>query len=82
MSILTRATIATALVAALSIPAFSADKAPLAPGKPAGVAAAQLRPGPLVAIGIGAVVAGAVVLLSETGKAEAPPTPPSTGTTP
>lgn len=80
MSILTRATIATALVATLSIPAFAGDKASLAPGKPAGVAAAQLRPGPLVAIGIGAAVAGAVVLLSETGKASPPPT--STGTSP
>lgn len=79
MSILTRATIATVLVATLSIPAFAADKTSLAPGKPAGVAAAQLRPGPLVAIGIGAAVAGAVVLLSETGKAEAPP--PVTTTT-
>ncbi|HEU0161172.1 MAG TPA: hypothetical protein VFQ69_02110 [Rhizomicrobium sp.] len=82
MSILKRATIATALVATLSATAYAADTAPLAPGKPAGVAAAQLRPGPLVAIGIGAAVAGAVVLLSETGKATPPPTPIATGTTP
>ncbi|RYI13850.1 MAG: hypothetical protein EON48_12205 [Acetobacteraceae bacterium] len=81
MSILKRATIATALVATLSVTAFAAELAPLAPGKPAGVQNAQLRPGPIAAIGIGAVVVGAVVLLSETGKAT-PPAVISTGTSP
>jgi len=80
--------IAAAAMTMLGSQIHAAEVAPLPTGKPAGVKEAQGSPNPLIALGVGAVVAGglAIALISddkgECGAACAPPAATTTGTNP
>ncbi len=81
--------IAAAATAMMVSYAQAAEVSSLAAGKPAGVKQAQGSPNPLIALGVGAVVAGglAIALVSDDSKGEcgaacAPPAATTTGTNP
>jgi len=80
--------IAAAATAMMVSHTQAAEVSPLPAGQPAGVKEAQGSPNPLIALGVGAVVAGglAIALISddkgECGAACNPPAATTTGTNP